>query len=193
VTLALPPIASRALALAILILLVVGLYALVIDPLVTDYQANRDAVEQLSSVLERYRAAGQRLPEREQTLESLKNSDPGREGFLQGGNDNLIAANIQARVKSITEGARGELRSTQILPVAEEGKLHRIAVRAQMTVNMAAAQRVFYGVESATPYLFLDNVVMNARVGLRRRGEADDDPLIDVQFDVFGYTRGGSK
>jgi len=58
---------------------------------------------------------------------------------------------------------------------------------------MAAAQRVFYGVESATPYLFLDNVVMNARVGLRRRGEADDDPLIDVQFDVFGYTRGGSK
>jgi general secretion pathway protein M len=193
VTIALPPIASRVLALAILLLLVVGLYVLVIDPLVAEYQANRDAVEQLSAALGRYRAAGLRLPEREQALESLRKADPVREGFLQGANDNLIAANIQARVKSITEAARGELRSTQSLPALDEGKLHRIAIRAQMTVTLGAAQKVFYGIESGTPYLFLDNVVMNARVGLRRRGEADDNPLIDVQFDVFGYTHSSSK
>jgi hypothetical protein len=192
-TLSLPPFVSRVLALAILLLLVGGIYALVIDPLIAEYEVNRDAVAQLSSALGRYRAAERQLPQRQATLASLKNTDSAGEGFLPDGNDNLIAAGVQTRVKSITETAHGELKSTQILPALDEGKLHRIAIRAQMTVTLEAAQKVFYGIESSAPYLFLDNIVMNARNSPRLRTEVEDNPLIDVQFDVFGFTHGSAK
>ena len=191
-TLLLPPLASRVLALAILFLVIGGAYVLVAGPLISEYQLERDTVDQLSGALERYRAVGQQLPSREATLKSLQGTDPAREGFLQGGNDNLIAGNIQTRIKSVAEAAHGELKSTQILPAVDEGKLHRIAIRAQMTVTLEAAQKVFYGIESGTPYLFIDNLAMNARTGLRARGEQEQNPLIDMQFDVFGYTRSGA-
>jgi len=191
-TLSLPPVASRGLALAILFLAIGGTYLLVVDPLISEYQLERDAVDQLRGALERYRAAGLQLPSREATLKSLQGADPGREGFLQGGNDNLIAGNIQTRIKSVAEAAHGELKSTQILPATDEGKLHRIAIRAQLTVTLDAAQKVFYGIESGTPYLFIDNLSMNARTGLRMRAEQDQNPLIDMQFDVIGYTRSGT-
>jgi general secretion pathway protein M len=192
-TLSLPPLVSRVLALAILLLLVGGIYALVVDPLIGEYEVNRDAVAQLSSALGRYRAAERQLPERQATLASLKKADSGGEGFLPDGNDNLVAAGVQTRVKSITETAHGALKSTQILPALDEGKLHRIAIRAQMTVTLEAAQKVFYGIESSTPYLFLDNIAMNARNSPRLRAEVEDNPLIDVQFDVFGFTHGSTK
>jgi general secretion pathway protein M len=193
-TLSLPPLASRALAVLLLIAIVMGAYFLVVDPLISAYEVNSDAVTQLSAALERYRAAGQQLPQRQAALQALRTADSAREGFLQGANDNLVAATMQSRIKSEAEAARGELRSTQILPAVDEGKLHRIAIRAQMTVTLEAAQKVFYGIEASAPYLFLDNVVMNARASIRRGGqEPDDNPLIDVQFDVYGYTRSAAK
>ena len=191
-TLALPPLASRAVALAILFLLIGGVYLLIADPLLSEYQLESDSVDDLTAALVRYRAAGLQLPAREATLKSLQSDDSAREGFLQGGNDNLIAGNIQTRIKSVAESAHGELRSTQILPATDDGKLHRIAIRAQMTVTLEAAQKVIYGIESGTPYLFIDNLTMNARTGPRVRAEEDLNPLIDMQFDVYGYTRSGT-
>jgi len=187
--LSLPPLASRAIAVLILLLLVGAGYLLVAEPLLSEYEVNRDSVAQLEAALSRYRAAGAALAGREATLSALRKTDPARDGFLQGGNESLIAANMQTRIKALAESAHGELKSTQILPPTDEGKLRRLAIRAQMSLSLEAAQKVFYGIESGTPYLFVDNVVLNARTTSRRRAEPEEDPPLDVQFDVFGYTR----
>ena len=116
------------------------------------------------------------------------------EGFLQGTNEALVAAQIQNRVKALSEAARGELKSTQVLPAQDEGKYRRITIRVQLTLDLPAAQSLIYGVETASPLLFLDNLDMRAHIAERRRDRSapgSDDGMLDLRFDVYGYVRGG--
>ena len=55
-------------------------------------------------------------------------------------------------------------------------------------MNTAALQRVFYDLESATPFLFLDNVEIRSRPARRASGP-EDDPILEVRFDLYGYMR----
>jgi general secretion pathway protein M len=184
----LSPTTHRALALAILFGLISAGYYGVVEPVADAYQATQTSIAQLRSMLERYERLGRDLDRRKAELAALKQQQTVEDGFLRGTNETLVAAEIQNRIKSLAESTKGELRSTQILPPQEEGKFHRITVRGQMAVRLAAAQRVFYGLETSSPSLFLDNVNLRARRE-RRRDESSDDPVLDIRFDVYGYTR----
>ena len=184
----LSPLLSRLCALAILVALVgAGAYGIAL-PLLGSYQENSERAEQLRAALARYRRAGGDLEARQAELAKLKQRQATAEGFLPGGNEALAAAEVQNRIKTLAEASKGELKSTQILPPQDEGKFRRIAVRAQMTLKLPAAQRVLYGLESGTPLLLLDNVNIRAH-GDRRREDTVDDPVLDLRFDVYGYTR----
>jgi len=191
---ALSPPVSRALALAILIGVIGGLYYGAVRPLLDSYASSRATIEQLQDALARYQRAARELAPRQAELAALKQRQSAQDGFLQGSNDTLVAAQIQNRIKALADANKGELRSTQVLPAQDEGKLRRITVRGQMSTNLGAVLRVFHGLESAYPLLFLDNVDLRARpVALRdRNNTAVDTDIIDVQFDIFGYTRAGA-
>jgi len=129
------------------------------------------------------------LAPRQAELAALKQRQSAQDGFLQGANDTLVAAQIQNRIKSLADATKGELRSTQVLPSQDEGKLRRITVRGQMSTSLTGALRVFHGLESASPLLFIDNVDMRARPAqLRDRTAAVNTDVIDLTFDVYGYT-----
>jgi general secretion pathway protein M len=185
-----PPV-SRALALAILIaLLALGYYAIV-QPILDAYAGQAQTIAQLQDALLRYRGATRDLPALEAQLASLKQRQATAEGFLQGPNDTLIAAQLQNRVKTLADGAHAELRSTQVLPTQEEGKMRRIAIRGQMAAPLPGIQQVFYGIESGSPLLFLDNVTMRVRPTPPRQANAPAGPeMIEVEFDVYGYANG---
>jgi general secretion pathway protein M len=183
-----PPV-SRGLALAILIGVVGGLYYGIVRPIVDNYGATRASIEQLQDVLVRYQRAARDLVPRQAELAALKQRQSAQDGFLQGANDTLVAAQIQNRIKALADATKGELRSTQVLPSQDEGKLRRITVRGQMSTTLPGALRVFHGLESASPLLFIDNVDMRARPAqLRDRSAAVNTDIIDLQFDVYGYT-----
>ncbi|MGH7036276.1 MAG: type II secretion system protein GspM [Stellaceae bacterium] len=191
-TLKLSPPLSRTLALAILLCLCAVLYLGVAQPLIDNYAAARGSVTELQDLLERYRRAARDLGPRQEELAALKQRRSAEDGFLQGTNDTLLAVQIQNRVKSLANASHSELRSSQVLPPQEEGKLRRISVRGQVSTTLAGAQRLFYGLESATPLLFIDNVDMRARpADPRDRGNAEVSDIIDLQFDVSGYAQGG--
>lgn len=183
-----PPL-SRALAVAILIGVVGGLYYGIVRPIADSYGATRASIEQLQDNLMRYQRAARDLAPRQAELAALKQRQSAQDGFLQGANDTLVAAQIQNRIKALADATKGELRSTQVLPSQDEGKLRRITVRGQMSTTLSGALRVFHGLESASPLLFLDNVDMRARPAqLRDRSAAVNTDVIDLQFDVYGYT-----
>lgn len=187
---ALPPLASRALAL-LLLLGAVGLaYLAVVQPLWDDASATRQSIEDMQSAIERYRRIAAELPTRRATLAALRQQQAASQGFLAGPNDALVAAQIQNRLKASIESAHGELKSTQVLPVQEEGKYRRIIIRAQAVLDLPAAQRVLYDIETASPMLFLDNVALRSRIAERRRDRGGEDGTLDVRFDVYGYVRG---
>ena len=183
-----PPV-SRALALAILIGVIGGLYYGIVRPIVDNYGTTRTSIDQLQDTLMRYQRAARDLAPRQAELAALKQRQSAQDGFLQGANDTLVAAQIQNRIKALADATKGELRSTQVLPSQDEGKLRRITVRGQMSTTLSGALRVFHGLESVSPLLFIDNVDMRARPAqLRDRSAAVNTDVIDLQFDVYGYT-----
>jgi general secretion pathway protein M len=187
-TRSLTPRASRALALGILAALLLLAFFGFVSPLLDTYRQASSSAEQYRVALEHTRHAGSDLAGLRAELARLKEHQASAVGFMQSSNSSLAAAELQNRIKSSVEAAHGELRSTQILPAREEGAFRRISIRGQIAVNTAALQRVFYDLESASPFLFLDNVEIRSRPA-RRSGGAEDDPILEVRFDLYGYLR----
>ena len=176
-----------------LLALIAVIYYGVAAPLFAQYQAARQSTTQLHMALERYQRLGRTLAPRQAELVALKQEQAAEQGFLEGASETLLAAQIQNRIKTLVEQVHGELQSTQALPTETEGKLRRIVVRARMQVTLPGAQQVFYGLESDSPLLFLDNLDMRAHVAERRRDRGapgSDDSMLDLRFDVYGYVRG---
>lgn len=188
----LPPMVSRIAAVLILLGGIGLLYLALVQPVLDGYLDTCEAITDARSALTRYRGVAADLSQRQKELARLRQRQATSEGFLQGPNDALVAAQIQNRIKALVEASHGELKSTQVLPPQDEGKYRRLAIRAQMTLDIAAAQRVLYGVETASPLLFLDNVDLRAHMIDRRRergGNPANDNELDVRIDVFGYMR----
>lgn len=188
----LSPVAGRLLAVLILVAAVALVYLGAVQPLIDDYQATGDSIEDLQAAITRFRRVAAELPARRAQLAALRQRQAASEGFLQGTNDALVAAQIQNRIKALAEAAHGELKSTQVLPVLDEGKYRRITIRVQLALDLGAAQRLIYGVETASPLLFLDNLDMRAHAVDRRRDRdrISEDPGLDLRLDVYGYVRG---
>lgn len=179
----------RALAVTMLLALVALVLSGVILPLIDDYRAAKVSVERLEATIQRGHVTDRGIAQMQAELAALKKRQPSTGGFLQGTNESLAAAQLQDRLKTSVEGAKGELRSTQILPVRDDGKFRRVTVRAQVTVGTAGLQRAFYDVESSPTFLFLDNVIIRVRSAPQDRNKLAQDPVLDVSFDLSGYIR----
>jgi hypothetical protein len=183
-----PPF-QRALALAILGAIVAAIYFAVAQPLIDTYTADRATIAERREVLLRYQRAAQALPARQQELAAMKQTQANADGFLAGASDTLIAAQIQNRVKTLANAAKTELKSSQVLPAAPDGKLKRIAIRDQVSATTAGVLAIFHDLEAQSSSLFLDNVTLQVRpLSLRDRNSPGNGDTIDVQFDVYGYS-----
>ena len=178
---------SRALALAILVALAAGAYGFVAAPLLEDYSESLDAVARRGLELERYRRAAAELPQRQAELAALRQRRAAGAGFLGGGNEAVVAAELQNRLRGIVAASGGELKSTQVLPTEDEAGARRIAVRGELTGTLAAVQRIVYALESGTPLLFVDNLSIHADLAEESYRGQGLDPILDVRLDVYGY------
>jgi general secretion pathway protein M len=178
---------SRALALAILVGLAAGAYGFVAAPLLEDYSESLDAIAQRGLELERYRRAAAELPQRQAELAALRQRRAAGAGFLAGGNEAVVAAGLQNRLRGIVGASGGELKSTQVLPPEDEAGARRIAVRGELTGTLAAVQRMVYALESGTPLLFVDNLSIHVDLAEESYRGQGLDPILDVRLDVYGY------
>jgi general secretion pathway protein M len=188
----LPPIASRLLAALLLLLVVVTIMVVVVMPIVDSFAITRLSNEEYRSALARSRVLDLELKNITAQLAEIRQAQSSQSGFLQGANESLATAQLQNRIKSLVEAGGGELRSTQVLPVRDEGKFRRIIVRGQMATNTTGMQHIFYDIESASPYLILDNIDIRARPSPGSPDNSPQDTMLDVRFDIYGYVRGAS-
>jgi general secretion pathway protein M len=188
-TLPLSPSFQRALAVAILVAIVAVIYAALVQPLIDTYAADNAEIAQRQEALLRYQRAAQELPARQKELAALKQDQAKADGFLEGPSDTLIAAQIQNRVKALANAAKTELKSSQVLPAALDGKLKRIAIRGQISATTTGLLSIFHDLEAQSPSLFLDNVTLQVQpLTIRDRNNPGNGDTIDVLFDVYGYS-----
>jgi len=193
VKLVLTPAQSRAVALGILLILIGLLYLAVGQPLLGRYRMYQEAIDGALDHLAHYRGMIAARPALEARLAQLRQKQGATPDYLHDATPALAAAELQEHVKRMIEEAGGKLVSTQSLPIQEEGRFLRITVKVQMSGDVDVARKVFYGLESGTPRLFLTELYMRGRARVRRvRGR---DPVnegeLDVRFDLYGYIHRG--
>ncbi|MGI9505368.1 MAG: type II secretion system protein GspM [Geminicoccaceae bacterium] len=189
---------SRTLAVAILALVLFGIYHVVIMPVWDRYVANEHRIEQMSNLLQRYRALEAERPGLETRLAEIENQDElVRGGYWEGESDIQTATRLQDRASGAVEDHGGSMISMQALEAeeVEEGDMpvRRTLLRMRLATTVDGLAATVHDIETAVPYMFIDQLIISPqRAGRRFDGQAetvDPEQKLDVRLNVFGYVR----
>jgi general secretion pathway protein M len=187
----LTPKQSKAAALALLslvIALAIGATAL---PLWLLHQRYDVAVEDAATRLQRYsRIVGMRdaLQKKAAQVAALE----ANHHFLKSAGPALAAAQLQEQAIIILDQNGGKLNSIQILPHKDDGAYRQVSVNLQLTAPLSAVKAMLYALESARPYLFVDNFLIRAPYNPGARNDPATEPDLVVQFELRGYALKGA-
>jgi general secretion pathway protein M len=180
------PTQSRRLAVLLLAIAIVAIVAVIGVPV---WMLNRWYDTNLADArdkLERYHRIAAMKPVVAKELEALREKDT-RRLFLRSGAAALSGAEEQEAVRSLVEGAGARLISVQVPPAKDDGRYRQVTVNVQMTANIFALRKILHSVESHTPYLFVDNLLVRSQVPGNFKPGPGQEPEMFVQFDVYGY------
>jgi general secretion pathway protein M len=182
----------RALAVALVVAAASLIAAGIVLPTVARYQALESGIAESETALQRFSQVAARLPRLEAERARLKQALAAQDGFLKATSDTLIAAEMQARIKTVVDRGGGQLKSTQILPAREESGFRRITARVEVVGDADALERVWYEMESGIPFLFIDSFDLQSRQLPRKDRTLPPLTTIDARFEVTAYARAGA-
>ena len=174
--------------LALVIALAIGAIAL---PLWLLNQRYDVAVEGAATRLDRYsRIVGMRDGLQKKAVEVI--GLEANHHFLKSASPALAAAELQQQATVILEQNGGKLNSIGILPHKDDGAYRQVSVNLQLTAPLSAVKAMLYALESAHPYLFVDNFAIRAPFNPAARNDSANEPDLVVQFDLTGYALKGA-
>jgi len=188
----LSPMASRVIALILLVGAIAVPYVFIVQPLVEKHREYRDTIAHYQDQLLRYRRIAADRPQLQARYEQLQRDPISQDAYLSGESEALVAANLQNRVKTVIEANGGRLASTQILQSGDEDGFRVVTIRVRMNADIDAASKTFYALEAGQPSLFVDSVDISARQARRRRRNRKTVPEnvnLNINYDVYGYMR----
>ena len=180
------PQQGRRAAIGILVVVVVAIVALFGIPAWMAHRHYDASLTDLTDKLERFRRIAATRPEAARQLEALRAKDT-RRFFLRSGAPALSAAESQEAVRQLVESSGGRLISLQPPVVKEEGRYRQVTVNVQITANVFAMRKILHAIESHTPYLFIDNLVVRSQVPGNFKPAPGGEPEMFLIFDISGY------
>jgi general secretion pathway protein M len=135
--------------------------------------------------LARLRAVADRQADVEAFALAVK-ADASRGDFLEGPNEGVVSAALQARLKQAAEAAGASLRSVRALSAKAAGEARFTGGRLEFAGPIKALHEALRDIESGTPNLFITSAILRAAPN---RAGATEDVVIEAQVDVFGPTR----
>ena len=185
------PIQKKAAALAILAFVVAVVLGAIALPVIMLNQHYDVALDDATSRLERYsRIVGTRDALQKQVVE-VKALEAGRH-FLKSASPALAAAELQEKAQSVFDANGAKVNSIQVLPHKDDGQYRQVTVQVQLIAPLTAARGMLYALESAHPYLFIDNFSIRAPYLQVNRVESANEPELVVQFDLTGFALKGA-
>jgi general secretion pathway protein M len=182
------PLISRLAALLLLLTVLLGVYTLLVEPIIVGYDATSQDIEEARDQLARFERAAAMRPALLKQIKEFEAQQDSLGYFLRGGTDALAAADLQDRVNDLIAGKGGTLQSIQPMPGVEEEGLMRITLRVQMTGTTATLFDVLYALESGSPVLFIDELDIRNRSSVQASADAGGDAgTLTVAFDLSGY------
>ena len=186
------PTYSRALAVALLVTVVFGVYGFVVAPLAGLYQAVEDDIAELGARLAHLRRIASTGVTTETKLAALKQAQPTSDYYLKSTKRALASAELQRYVKETVDDSGGQLVSSQVMSSKPEEGFASVAVKVHMRSSIEGLQEVLYRLEAGRPVMFIDDlsVTVTHRRRLRRDSPQEQVPLT-VKFRITAYGAGG--
>lgn len=185
------PSQKKAVALAILVVVISLICAAIAFPLWLLNQHYDVALEDATSRLKRYsNIVGMRDSLQKQAIE-VKALEAKRH-FLRGASPALAAAELQEKAQTVFDANAAKVNSIRVLPHKDEGTYRQVTVQVQLVAPLTAVKGILHGLESAHPYLFIDNFSIRAPSMQVTRIEPLSEPDLSVQFDLTGYALKGA-
>jgi general secretion pathway protein M len=182
---------SRRLA---VLLLVVALAAIVAVIAIPTYLAHRhydNALAEFSDRLARYQRIASTRPMVARQLEAMRAKDT-RRLFLRSGTTAISAAEAQEALRGIIEQNGGKLITMQAPTSRDDGRYRQITVSVQMAANAVALRRILNAIDTHTPFLFVDNLMVRTQVQSNFRPAPGAEPEMFVTLDVTGVAQIGT-
>jgi len=182
------PRQSRMLALLLLLAVLAAAVAAIAIPAMQLHAHYQSAIDQRVDRLSREQRIISMAPALQKQMVQLQQLNPAR-FYLRNSNPVLAAAEIQENAKHLIDANGGKLLSMNILPPKDEGQLTRVGVNVQLTAGLDGVEKLFYGLETATPYLFINNLSIRT-INAYTPPNGTAPPLqLQVQFDLSGFAR----
>lgn len=188
------PRASRLTAIGLLVA-VVGLVYLVFFhfTFVQPWLAAGDRIQELEQQLARYRSVAAQRAELERQLEKVRTFQKTNDYFLTGASANLAGAQLSRRLKQIIasrtpSGSQCRVTTTTALPNREPERFVRVSVGVHMRCELEGLRKVLYALESGSPFVFLDNVMLSQQCTYQRGGGCRERYMM-ADFNMYGYLR----
>jgi general secretion pathway protein M len=105
--------------------------------------------------------------------------------FLAGSNEGVIGADLQTRLKAITERSGARIRTIQGQPPKPGDPIRYIGARLTIFGSLQRVHNAIYAIETEKPYLFVTDAVVKLASPVVRNG-APEEPVIEARLDVFG-------
>lgn len=109
--------------------------------------------------------------------------------FLLGPNENVISADLQTKLKALTESAGARSRAVQALPVKISDQIKYSGSRIEIFGSLQSIFRAIHTIESAKPYLFVTGAALKMPPAAGQG--ASQEPVIQAQLDIFGAMQAG--
>ena len=174
-------------------LLVAAVGVLVVAIAIPVWMTNRHyggALDESLGRLERYQRIAAMRPTVARDIEVMRSHDP-RKFFLRSGAAALSAAEAQEAVRAIVEANGGRLITMQAPNTRIDGRYRQVTVNVQLTSNVLALRKILNAIETRTPFLFIDNLMVRSQVPSNFKPGPGAEPEMFVQFDVSGYSLEG--
>ena len=111
--------------------------------------------------------------------------------FLVGPSENVVSADLQAKLKSIAETGGARTRAVQALPPRTLDQIRYGGSRIEISGSLQSIVKTVHTLESSKPYLFISVAVLKILPPTRPGGS--EEPVVQAQLDIFGAMQVGGQ
>lgn len=194
----LPPLLRKLLALSLLAAVLSAVWTHGVRAFVDTLAGYEARMTRDRELLVRYRAHAEARPPLQERLERLAAVEATQGGYIQADSPTLAAAGMQERIKRMVTPSGGSISSVRVLPARSEGGYQEIAVEVSLGGDIRAIRDVLLGVESAVPYLFVEELDLRrntapprTRAGAVGTEATPEGPRLQARLRIAGYMREG--
>ncbi len=177
-------IGRRAIFIGVNLLIAALLYLIAIEPARRMIADGADNIAQRRATLARYQAVAAQASAVEDYARQVAESNA-RGELIDGASEGIVNANLQARLKTLAEQSKVNVRSMQMLPSKTLRGTTLVGARLEATGSLDAIHALARALEGEPPLLLIVAATVRGQVmmwGIPASSEQD----LDAQFDVYG-------